>query len=455
MRPEALSPSAMGLLAAALSEQPPWSDVPVLLFSSAEARDEYSDARRRNLGALANVIFVDRPTRRVALLSAVRAALRARRRQYEVRDLLLELERGVRDRDHFLAMLGHELRNPLGAILASVQLMEHKQADAVVAERSVINRQTRLLSRLVDDLLDVSRVTSGKIALEKTRLDLNELVARSLSSHASAAREGGVALRLQAEDVWVDGDSMRLEQVVHNLLANALKYTPPGGRVDVRVCREGSFATVRVQDDGVGMDSEILPRIFDLFTQADETLDRSRGGLGIGLTLVRSLVQLHGGTVRAESAGRGRGSTFVVRLPAAAAGGVEEVVRDAAPSLDPLRILLVEDNADVRESLKALLEEVGHRVSSAADGLEGIERGVQSRPDVALIDIGLPSLDGYGVARRLREALGPDVLLVALTGYGLPEDRRRALEGGFDAHLTKPVTLRSVLRLLAGLAAPH
>jgi CheY-like chemotaxis protein len=261
-------------------------------------------------------------------------------------------------------------------------------------------------------------------------------------------------LRLQAEDAWVDGDPMRLEQVVHNLLANALKYTPPGGRVDVRVCRSEGFATIRIED-GVGMDPEILPRIFDLFTQADETLDRSRGGLGIGLTLVRSLVQLHGGTVQAESAGRGRGSVFVVRLPAVAPGGADGEIRDAAPVVDPLRILLVEDNIDVRESLKSLLEEVGHRVTTAADGLEGIERGVQSRPDVALVDIGLPGLDGYGVARRLRETLGRDVLLVALTGYGLPEDRRRALEGGFDAHLTKPVTLRSVLRLLAGLTAPR
>ena len=453
---EALSPSGMGRLASALSDQPPWSDLPVVVFSNAEVREDYSGPSRRRLGALANVIFLDRPTRRVALLSAVRAALRARRRQYEVRDLLVELEHAVRDRDHFLAMLGHELRNPLGAILASVQLMEHKQIDALVAERMVIERQTRLLSRLVDDLLDVSRVTSGKIALERARVDLHELVARAVSSHAAAAREGGIDLRFLAEEsVLVDGDPVRLEQVVHNLVTNALKYTLPGGKVDVIVRREGEEGMIRVEDTGVGIDPEILPRIFDLFTQADETLDRAHGGLGIGLTLVRSLVELHGGTVQAQSAGRGRGSTLVVRFPAAARGAPDERVRDAAPFLEPMRILLVEDNDDVRESLRSLLEEVGHRVTTAGDGLEGIERGVESRPDVALLDIGLPGVDGYGVARRLREALGRDVLLVALTGYGLPEDRRRALEGGFDAHLTKPVTLRSVLRLLAGLAAPH
>ena len=196
---------------------------------------------------------------------------------------------------------------------------------------------------------------------------------------------------------------MRLEQVVHNLVTNALKYTPAGGQVDVIVRREGEQATIRVEDTGVGIDPEILPRIFDLFTQADDTLDRAHGGLGIGLTLVRRLVELHGGTVHAESAGRGRGSFFVVRLPAAVRGAPDErVLRVAAPSPDPMRILLVEDNADVRESLKSLLEEVGHRVTTAGDGLEGIERGVESRPDVALVDIGLPGVDGYGVARRLR-----------------------------------------------------
>jgi signal transduction histidine kinase/CheY-like chemotaxis protein len=450
---EVLQPKAIGSIAAALSDQPPWSDVPVLVFSAGGEHRDYAAVARRSIGALANVIFLDRPTRRVALLSAVFAALRARRRQYEVRDLLLELEQGVRDRDHFLAMLGHELRNPLGAILASIQLMERK-GSIIDGERAVILRQTRLLSRLVDDLLDVSRVTSGKIALDRSRVDLGELVARSIASHASQAGEGGVAVSLTAEEpLVVEGDLVRLEQVVHNLLTNALKYTPPGGRVNVRLSRRGEDAELRMEDTGVGMDPEILPRVFDLFTQADNTLDRAHGGLGIGLTLVRSLVELHGGTVRAESEGRGRGSTFVVHLPAAAASSLPGDVSEPMPPIEPRRILLVEDNKDVRESLRALLEDAGHRVSTAGDGFEGVERGVADRPEVALVDIGLPGLDGYSVGRRLRDRLGSTVYLVALTGYGLPEDRRRAIESGFDAHLTKPVTLRSVLQLLAGAAA--
>ncbi|MGE5414956.1 MAG: ATP-binding protein, partial [Syntrophomonadaceae bacterium] len=258
------------------------------------------------------------------------------------------------------------------------------------------------------------------------------------------------------EDVWVEGDAVRLEQIVNNLLTNALKYTPPGGRVEVRVGREGAEAVIRVADTGVGMGPEILPRVFELFAQADEALDRAHGGLGIGLTLVRSLVELHGGTVRAQSPGRGEGSTFVVRLPGAAAAGHAATDEELeGPGVEPRRILLIEDNADVRESLRELLSEAGHRVATASDGLAGIELAVSLRPDVALVDIGLPGLDGYGVARRLRQSLGDDVLLVALTGYGLPEDRRRALEGGFDAHVTKPVTLRAILRLLAESRVSH
>ncbi len=452
---EVFDPKSVDALTAALAGQPPWSDLPVLVFSSGGGTSgDYAIAGRRRLGALANVILLDRPTRRVALLSAVFAALRARRRQYEVRDLLLELERGVRDRDHFLAMLGHELRNPLGAILASVQLMG-RRSDGFGGGREVILRQTRLLSRLVDDLLDVSRVTSGKIVLERSRVDLGELVARSVSSHASQAAEGGVAVSLTAEEsLLVEGDHVRLEQVVHNLLTNALKYTPSGGRVSIRLSRRGEQAEIRIEDTGVGIDPQILPEVFDLFTQADDTLDRAHGGLGIGLTLVRSLVELHGGTVRAESPGRGCGSSFVVTLPAAASRAGLRHAAEPMPSVDSRRILLVEDNLDVRVSLQALLEDAGHSVTSAGDGLEGIERGIADRPDVALVDIGLPGLDGYGVARRLRDRLGGAVYLIALTGYGLPEDRRRALESGFDAHLTKPVTLGSVLKLLAAAPAP-
>jgi signal transduction histidine kinase len=287
---------------------------------SARGRDsDPIDEERARLRGLTSLIFLDRPTRKVALVSAVLAALRARRRQYEVRDLLQQLQQAVRHRDQFLAMLGHELRNPLGAILASVQLMEQKEPATTPRERRIIRRQTQLLSRLVDDLLDVSRVTSGKIALDRASVDLKELVARCVVNHGGTAKEGGIALSFSTNGaVWVTGDAVRLEQVVNNLLTNALKYTPPGGRAAVQVRREGPDAVVSVADTGVGMDAEILPRVFDLFTQGENALDRAHGGLGIGLTLVRSLVELHGGAVSAESPGRGQGSTFTVRLPAPA-----------------------------------------------------------------------------------------------------------------------------------------
>jgi signal transduction histidine kinase/CheY-like chemotaxis protein len=454
---EALRPAGLAQLAGVLRGQPPWSDLPVLVFSSREPDGAEAADRRAALEGIANLIFLDRPTRRVALLTAVHAALRARRRQYEVRDLVLQLQQAVRDRDQFLAMLGHELRNPLGAILASVQLMEQKEPATSPRERKVIRRQTQLLSRLVDDLLDVARVTSGKIVLDRQSVDLRELVARCVLNCGAAAQEGGLSLSLSTNDsVWVTGDPVRLEQIVNNLLTNAVKYTPPGGRIEVRVARDGPDAFVRVADTGVGMDSEILPRVFDLFTQADNALDRAHGGLGIGLTLVRSLVELHGGTVTAESPGRSLGSTFTVRMPGADVvpeASVEE--EGSGPQIESRRILLVEDNTDVREGLRELLEESGHRVATAADGLEGIQLASSFRPDAAFVDIGLPGMDGYGVARHLRQSLGGDVLLVALSGYGLPEDRRRALEGGFDAHLTKPVTLRAILRVLAESRVPH
>jgi signal transduction histidine kinase/ActR/RegA family two-component response regulator len=448
---EALNSAALEELARIFASQLPWSELPLLVFSGGKARAEPDNNPVRQLTQHANVTLLDRPTRRVTLTSAVRVALRARRRQYEVRDLLLQLHQGVRERDQFLAMLGHELRNPLGAISNAVQLMERKGPKALAQERALIHRQTRLLSRLVDDLLDVSRVTTGKIALDRTLVDVRELVGRCVQARAVTAAERRIDLTFSAGDspFVVEGDTVRLEQVVNNLLTNALKYTPAGGSVSVSVMGDGTCGEIRVHDSGVGIDASVLPRVFDLFTQADSTLDRSQGGLGVGLTLVRSLVALHGGTVRAESPGPGKGSTFIVRLPRAAGGAPHELPKKEQPAVPrPRRILLIEDNRDVREGLMNLLQQVGHQVVAAQDGLEGVELALRDPPEVALIDIGLPKLDGYTVARSLRDALKDRVVLVALTGYGLVEDRRRAIQAGFDAHLTKPVALSSILRLL-------
>lgn len=449
---EVLTPDAIDQLAETFRSQPPWSDLPVLVFSGGEARRESLTPAVQAFTQLADITLLDRPTRKVTLVSAIRAALRARRRQYEVRGLLVELETNVRQRDQFLAMLSHELRNPLAAILASVQLMNRHGGNGHARETTVVERQTKLLSRLVDDLLDVSRVTLGKIALDVAPTDIRELVERCLHSLATSAETRGIRLGFgsDGQPFVVEGDPLRLEQIVNNLLTNAIKYTPSGGEVQVSLSCDATSGEIRVIDTGLGIDPDVLPRIFEPFTQANSTIDRSQGGLGIGLTLVKNLVHLHMGTVVAESAGPGEGSTFVVRLPRSHADA--PVHRSLPPPLtspNPQRILIVEDNADLREGLKSLLEEVGHEVLASADGEEGVMTALSQEPDVLLVDIGLPKLDGYGVAKRVRRDLARRVLLVAITGYGAPEDRRRALAAGFDEHLTKPVSLRDVLDLLA------
>jgi CheY-like chemotaxis protein len=282
--------------------------------------------------------------------------------------------------------------------------------------------------------------------------DLRTVAERGLASLHEAGKTSLHTVQLAGAPVLVEGDPTRLEQVVWNLLDNALKYTPPGGRIDVSVDQEGPEAVLRVRDSGAGIAAGMLPRIFDLFVQAPASLDRSQGGLGLGLTLVRRLVELHGGQVAATSAGPGQGSEFIVRLPAlAAAAAGEAATATLTPVAVPRRVLLVEDNADVRDGLRLLLEEWGHRVEEAVDGPSGVARALDVRPDVALVDIGLPGIDGYAVARQIREAPGGgEIRLVALTGYGQPEDRRRALDAGFDTHLVKPVDPDDLLRLLNG-----
>ncbi len=374
--------------------------------------------------------------------------------------LYQEAQEGARRKDEFLAMLGHELRNPLGAIDASVEVLDRvsSQADAAVRQRAIIHRQTRHLVRLVDDLLDVSRVMSGKIALQHDPVDLNDLAAHCLESLRRRIEERRHEAVFTAADrpVVVRGDAVRLEQVVVNLLDNAVKYTPPGGRIELAVERVGDEAVLRVRDSGVGMTPELVPRVFDLFAQAERSLDRADGGLGLGLTLVRRLVEQHGGTVAASSGGANRGSEFVVSVPVVGEAPAAPVHRAAvpAPGSDMARrVLVVEDNVDAREALHALLELSGHSVELAGDGPSGIEAVRRVRPEVVLVDIGLPGLDGYQVAAALRAEWGANLRLVALTGYGQPEDRTRALAAGFDAHLVKPVDPDRLNRVLAGAGA--
>ena len=455
---EALTTPVVQQLGDALATQLAWSDFPLLIFTSkaASARDNRRALER--FADLGNVTALERPIHPLTMVSAVSAALRARRRQYRMRAEFDQREREIRQRDQFLAMLGHELRNPLGAI-QNAALLALKLAPSLAAlERplSLIHRQVRNLTQLVDDLLEVARVTSGKIAIKQQPTDLRELAKMLVIEMRQQSGERHLTLEFVDADrpVMVMGDGVRLEQVLSNLLTNAFKYTPSGGHVRVTVGydQETGHAVLSVSDTGMGISTDMLHNIFDPFTQSQRTLDRAQGGMGLGLSVVRALVQLHGGQVTAASAGLGKGSTFSVCLPSIAALPAEHKPpgRASRSGGSPLRrrVLIVEDSADNRESLAELLEAMGHDIAIAADGESGIQQALDYHPEVALIDIGLPGLDGFEVARRIRAAVGPEMFLVALTGYGQPEDRARALAAGFDAHLTKPMNLDTLEHMI-------
>jgi signal transduction histidine kinase/ActR/RegA family two-component response regulator len=349
-----------------------------------------------------------------------------------------------RNKDDFLAMLAHELRTPLAPILSAVQILRRQAADNPMVQRAreVVERQALHQARLLDDLLDVSRITRGKIELRRRNVSLGNAVTEALEAARGLihAKAQSISVALPEDPIFVDADPTRLTQVITNLVNNAAKYTHAGGRIGIACERHGGQAVVIVRDNGSGIPREMLSRIFDLFAQAEPSTARTHGGLGIGLTLVKNLVEMHGGSVVARSRGRGSGSEFEVRLPAVAAPHVEPAPSDADGPARAFRVLLIEDNVDTRETLRRVLELDGHEVREAADGPEGIEVALASRPEVVLVDIGLPGLDGLEVARRLRAALGKTPLLIALTGYGQPEDRRLSRDAGFDVHLVKPVS---------------
>jgi signal transduction histidine kinase/ActR/RegA family two-component response regulator len=366
-------------------------------------------------------------------------------RSQEYQQTAARLAEANQAKDQFLAMLAHELRNPLAAIRIGMQIISIGDASnaEVQKARQIVDRQVGHLTRLLDDLFDVSRITSGKITLQKETVNLATAVASALEASRSLIqeREHLLNVSLPEEPVFVDADPVRLEQVITNLVNNAARYTPPKGHINVTAGRENADAVLRVQDDGSGIPAHVLPRVFDLFTQADRSLARSEGGLGIGLTIVRNLVELHGGTVTVESEGPGRGSEFVVRLPLGGAGHVRaESPTKAGAILPSLHILVIEDNADSLDMVRSILELDGHQVDVAEDGPGAVEMARSARPDVAVIDIGLPGLDGYEVGRRIRDDLGRSITLIALTGYSQAQYRRRSEEAGFDAHLVKPVT---------------
>jgi signal transduction histidine kinase/ActR/RegA family two-component response regulator len=367
--------------------------------------------------------------------------------------LYADLQEEDRRKDEFLAMLAHELRNPLAPVQVAVQLLQQGSESRASQDHAhaVIARQTRHMARLVDDLLDLSRITRGKIELRREPTQLQALVRRAvdLAQPLLQAKRHRLTVELPEQPLWIEVDPVRIEQVLANLLNNAAKYSDPEGSIRVQAHRLGGGLEVVVRDSGIGITEEMLGSIFDLFVQEKRASDRSQGGLGIGLTLVKQLVELHGGVVSAHSDGVGKGSEFRLRLPCAV-----EARDDVPVPLHPsvarsMRILVVDDNVDAAETLAELLESWGHTVKAVHDGVEGLEEAQRFRPDVVLLDIGLPRMDGLEVARRLRSLPGePRTVLVALTGYGQAEDRARSREAGFDHHLTKPVDLDTLVRVL-------
>ncbi len=387
--------------------------------------------------------FLTQPFTAPELIATLRSLLRIRERETAQVRRAEALTETDRRKDEFLAMLAHELRNPLAAVTTAHAILDAYPArDATEARaRDIARRQAAQLGRLVDDLLDVSRVMRGVIKLRRERVELAALLGQVTSLAAEVKLRGhDRRLTLSApKPVHVEGDPPRLTQIFSNLIDNAIKFTAPGGAIAISLVEEGGEAVVRVRDDGLGIEPAALDEVFNLFFQAQTSMHRSRGGLGIGLTLTRALTLLHGGTVVAHSEGPGRGVEIEVRLPRLAATASDAAAPGPVAKPRQIRLLIIEDNADVRETMATLCEAWGHEVEVACDGLEGASKVLELRPDVALVDIGLPGIDGFEVARRVRaDPRGAAIRLIALTGYGSPEAIAEAIAAGFDFHVTKP-----------------
>lgn len=419
-----------------------------------------SEGKARGLDSGADA-YLAQPFESVELIAMVKSLLRLRSSEMQARQRAEELSLADQRKNEFLAMLGHELRNPLSAMLAAASMLERGDTSGEEARHTAatIHRQTRHLARLVDDLLDVARVTSGKIQVAPGPMDLGELVRRVSEEQRPAMdrRQLELKLELPEQPVYVEGDPTRLEQVIANLITNAIKYSNACGTIEVKLISVGedgqSRAVFTVRDEGVGLSAQNVEAVWDLFFQADTSLARSKSGLGIGLTLVKRIIELHGGAVRARSDGLGQGSEFSFWLPQ-----IEAAVNEPASEPPPetksaaLRIALIDDNMDSCELYAMFLQRSGHEVECAYDGAQGLELIVQGRFDAAIIDIGLPGMDGYEVGKRVRKHFGSAApYLIALTGYGRPEDRDAALAAGFDEHLVKPIEIARVERLLANL----
>ena len=439
-----------------LARQPAWSDIPILLMTRPGADSAYVERASNFLG---NVTLLERPIRVVALFSAIRSALRARARQYQTRAYLLEREQADNRKDEFLATLAHELRNPLAPIRNWVNVLRLTRSD----ERGshiwdMMDRQVSHMVRLVDDLMELSRITRGKIDLRIEPMELAPVIAAAVEASRPLIEAARHVLIVQVPDdpIVVNADAVRLAQIVSNLLNNAAKYTDDGGTITLSVKRDGPHAAITVKDTGSGISAEALPRVFDMFVQEDLRDHRPRGGLGIGLTLVRSLVEMHGGRVEAHSDGPGKGSEFIVRLPLSASTPVQSD-HGILPLRKPrrmTRVLVVDDNEDAAESLGALLRMMGADVQVALDGWTALEIFDAFQPAAVFLDLGMPDMDGFEVAHQIRSRPNrKDTVLIALTGWSQERDKRRTAEAGFDRHLAKPADLETLQSVLTSLAS--
>ena len=449
---EALTPELVTQVVSILEAQPPWSDIPVILLTRRQNLDSTAHTFP-SLYRRADVTVLERPLKTEILLSVVRNVLSARQRQYEVRSLLNSLEQKVQERDRFMAMLAHELRNPLSVISNSLSLMNASAEGKGSRPLELAGRQTKIIGRLLDDLLDVARVASGKISLDRENIALSAVIGNAVEAccrNISQKRQHFTSTL--GPEIIVDGDPTRLTQLFSNLLMNASKYTPEDGRIDIRCEIHGPTVDVTVKDNGIGIKPELLMHLFEPFVQGEQGIERSQGGLGLGLSLAQSIAELHGGSIRASSDGTGWGSEFTVTL--AIASGPPSEARAQVPSVrehhnGSLRIMLAEDDADAAESLEALLSDYGYEVHTVSDGRAALAAAFVLQPQVVLLDIGLPNMNGYELARELRVRM-PDrkPLLVALSGYGRPEDLRRSRDAGIDFHFVKPLQLEKLQNVL-------
>ena len=449
---EALADPDMSGVARFLQQQQPWSDLPVLVIAGSGL---VSSAVLDVMDMPANITVIERPLRIVALISAARSALRARGRQYELRSLLDGLHQADRRKTEFIATLAHELRNPLAPLSTALAILTLKphDADAARPHYEMMQRQISHMVRLIDDLMEVSRITRGKIDLKMETVAIERILREAVDVSRPALANGAHELRLQptASPLFVRGDAVRLTQVFSNLLNNAAKYTPRAGRIELRAERSGERVRVYVCDNGVGIPRDMLAAVFEMFVQVSDTSRAGQGGLGIGLTLVKSLVELHGGSVRADSGGEGCGTEIVVELPLADVSGatVDTPRGDAMSRQLQGQIMIVDDNCDAANSLSALLSTCGAHTLVAYSGVSALEMLVANDPAVAIVDIGMPGMDGYELAHRVRtDPRHSGMLLVALTGWGQPNDRSRIAAAGFDHHFLKPVDPEALIKTI-------